>query len=67
MLINTQETKISRQFKDSKALIEHSNFMDDIFTNIEKHNPGQKIKLLIVLDDIITDSLRSKRFNPIVT
>ena len=60
MLIDTQETKISKHSKNSKAFIEHSNFMDDTFTNIEKYNPGKQLKLSIVSDDNITDMLSNK-------
>ena len=41
------------QFNDSKAFIEYSNDMDDIYENIEKDNPSKKTKMLIVFDDMI--------------
>ena len=31
--------------------------MDDIFKNIEEYNPNKKRKMLIVLDDMIVDTL----------
>ena len=41
--------------------------MDDIYKNIEYYNPNKKRKILIVFDDMITDMLSNKKFNPIVT
>ena len=38
---------------DSKAFIEHSNDMDDIYKNIEQYNPDKKHKILIIFDDMI--------------
>ena len=40
-------------FSDSKAFIEYSNDMDDIYKNIEEYNPNKKRRLLIVFDDMI--------------
>ena len=37
--------------------IEYSNNMDDIYKNIEEYNPNKKRKILIVFDDMITESL----------
>ena len=38
---------------DSKAFIEYSNDMDDIYKNIEEPNPNKQRKILIVFYDII--------------
>ena len=44
--------------------------MDDIYKNIEEYNPNKKRKILIVFDDMITDSnkkmLSNKKINAIV-
>ena len=40
--------------------------MDDIYKNIEDHNPNKKPKILIVFDDMIADMLNDKKVNPIV-
>ena len=53
-------------FNDSKALIENSNDMVDIYQNIEKYNPSKKRKILIVFDDMVADMLNNK-LNKIVT
>ena len=52
---------------DSKAVMEYSNDIDDIYKNIEEYNPNKKQKMLIVFDDMIADMLRNKKVNPIVT
>ena len=51
MLINKREHKTSglKHFNDSKAFIEYSNDMDDIYKNIEEYNQNKKRKILIVL------------------
>ena len=67
MLINKRESTGLNYLNESKALIEYSNDMDDIYKNIEEHNPSKKRKILIVFDDIIADILSSKKLNPIVT
>ena len=41
--------------------------MDDIYVNIEIHNPNKERKILILFDDAITDMLRNKKLSPIVT
>ena len=40
--------------------------MDDIYKNIEEHNPNTKRKILILFDDMIADMLSNKKRNPIV-
>ena len=51
----------------SKAFIECSNDMDDIYKNIEGCNPNKKRKILIIFDDMIADMLSNKKLNPMVT
>ena len=51
----------------SKAFIEYSNYMDNIYKNIEEYKPNKKSKILIVSDDMIADILSNKNLNPIVT
>ena len=52
---------------NSKAFIEYSNDMDDVYKNIEEYNPNKKRKILIVFDDMIADMVFNKKLNPIVT
>ena len=39
--------------------------MDDVYSNIDDHNPSKKRKILIVFDDMIADIIANKdvRFN----
>ena len=52
---------------DSKAFIENSNDINDLYKNIEEQNPNKKRKLLVTFDDIIADMLSNKNLNSIVT
>ena len=54
-------------FKYSKAFMEYSNDMQDIYKNIEDYNPGKKRKILIVFDGMIADMINNKKLNPVVT
>ena len=67
LLINKRETTQLKYFNDSKAFIEYSNYMDDIYKNIEEYNPSKKTKRMIVFHDMIVDMFSNKNFNPIVT
>ena len=67
LLINKLENTGLRHFNDSKAFIEYSNDIDDIYKNIEEYNLDKKRKILVVFDDMIADILKNKKFNPIVT
>ena len=48
-LINNRENAGIKHLNDSKAFIECSNAMDDIYKNINNYNPNRKIEILIVL------------------
>ena len=67
LLINKRKSTGLKYFKDSKAFIEPSNDMEDIYKNIEDYNPNKKRKILIAFDDMITDMRSNKKLNPIVT
>ena len=56
-----------KYFNDSKAFIEYSNDMDDIYKDIEEYNPNKKWKMLIVFDHMIVNMLGNKKLNPKVT
>ena len=66
-LIKKREDVGTKHFNDSKAFIEYSNNMDDIYKNIEEYNPNKKRKILIVFDDMTADMLSDKKLNPIIT
>ena len=57
----------TKHCNDSKAFIEYSNNVNDIYKNIEDYNANKKQKILIVFDDMIADMLSNKKLNPIVT
>ena len=48
-LINKREKVGLNHFNDPKAFIEYSNYMQDVYKNIEDYNPIKKRKILIVL------------------
>ena len=38
--------------------------MDDVYKNIDEHNPNKKLKILIVFDDMAADVLSKRNFSP---
>ena len=67
LLINKRESTGLKYLSDSKAFIEGSNAMDDIYQNIEEYNPNKKQKIIIAFHDMIADMLSNNKANPIVT
>ena len=67
LLINKSESTGSKYSNDSKAFIEYSNDMDDIYRNIKEYNTNKKQKILIIFDDVIACMRSNKKLNPIVT
>ena len=61
MLINKRECTGLKYFNDSKAFVEYSNSMDDIYKNTEEYNSKKKRKILVVFDDIFADMLCDKK------
>ena len=66
-LINKCEQVGLDHFNDSKAFMEYSNDMQDVYKNIEEYNLGKKYKVLTVFDDMIADIIINKKPNPVVT
>ena len=66
-IINKRDSTGLKHFNDSKAFIEYSNDMYDIYKNIEGYNPNKKRKILIPFDDMTANMLSNKKINPIVT
>ena len=58
--IDKTENTGLKHFNDSKAFIEYSNDMDDIYKNTEEYNLNKKCKMLIVFDDMIAAILINK-------
>ena len=67
LLINKRESAGLRYLNGSKAFIEYSNDMSDIYQNIEEYNRNKKSKILIVFDDVMADTLINKKFIPIIS
>ena len=59
-LLRDEKVGCLKDFNDSKAFIQYSNDMDDIYKNIEKNNPNTKRKILIVFGYVIVISLVMK-------
>ena len=55
-----------KHLNDSKAFIEYSQCMDDVYNNIDNYNPSRKREMLIVFDDMIADIMTSKIFQAII-
>ena len=61
MLINGSEKVGIKKSKNPKALfIDYSQTNDDVYENLENHNPTKKRRGLIVLDDMIADMESNK-------
>ena len=52
LLINKRQDVGLKHYNDSKAFIEYSNDMDDIFQTIEEYNPNKERKISIVNEDM---------------
>ena len=52
---------------DSKAFIEYSDDVEDIYKSIEEYNPNKKCETLIVFDHMVADMFNNKKLNPVVT
>ena len=62
MLVKKGESTGLKHFNDSKAFIEYSHDMDNIYKNIEEYNSNQKRKkMLIVFDNMINDMPNKKK------
>ena len=56
-----------RTLNDSKAFIEYSNDMRNVYKNIDEYNIDKERKILIVFDDMIADMINNNKLNSIVT
>ena len=66
-LINKRERVGINYLNDSKAFIEYSNDMHDVYKNIDNYNPDKENKILTVFDDMIADMINNKKLNSVVT
>ena len=65
-LIKNLENAGIKHLNDSKAFIDYSNTMDDVYENIDDYNLNRKRKTLIVFDDMIADIMTNKKFQSII-
>ena len=65
-LINKREQAGMKNLNDPHAFIEYSDDMDDVLDNIKNYNKNRDKKVLIVLDDMIADIMRNKKFKAII-
>ena len=65
-LIKNLENAGIKHLNDSKAFIDYSNTMDDVYENIDDYNLNKKRKTLIVFDDMIADIMTNKKFQSII-
>ena len=65
-LIKNRENVGIEHLNDSKAFIECSNTMDDIYENINNYNPNIRRKILVVFDDMIAGIMTNKRFQSLI-
>ena len=65
-LIRNRENAGIKHLNDSKAFIECSNTMDDVYENIDNYNLKRKRKILIAFDDMIADIMTNKKFQSII-
>ena len=66
-LINRREGVGIDHLNGPKAFIEYSNYMRDIYKNIDEYNLDKDNKNLIVFDDMIADVINNKKLNSIAT
>ena len=65
-MIKNRENAGIKHLNDSKAFIECSNTMNDVYENIDNYNPNRRRKTLIVFDDIIADIKTNNKFQSII-
>ena len=46
--------------------MEYSNYMQDVYKNINEYNLGKKRKILMYFDDLIADMTNNKKLNSAV-
>ena len=65
-LVKNRENIGIKHLNDSKAFIECSYTMNDVYENIDDYNPNRKRKILIAFDDMIADIMTNKKFQPLI-
>ena len=65
-MITKREDVGIKHLNDSKAFIEYSQYMNDVYNNIDCFDQSRKRKNLIVFDDMIADIMSNKKFQYII-
>ena len=65
-LIKKREDTGIKHLNNPKTFIECSNTMDDVYENINDHNPIRKRKNFIAFDDMVADIMTNKKFQVII-
>ena len=65
-LIRNPENAGIKHSNDSKAFIECSNTMNDVYEKSDNYNPNRKRKILIVFDDMIADIMTNKKIQSLI-
>ena len=65
-LIKNRENAGIKHLTESKAFVDCSNTMDDVYENVDDHNLNRKRKVLIVFDDMVADIMANKKFQSII-
>ena len=55
MLIKGREKVLIENLKNPKVFVDNSQTVNDVYENLEDHNPTKKKRVLIVFDDMIAD------------
>ena len=65
-LIKKREDAGTKHLNDPEAFTECYNTMDDIYEDIDEHNPSRERKIFIMFDDMIADIMKNKKFQAII-
>ena len=65
-LIRNRENAGIKHLNDSKAFIECSNTINDVYENFDNYNLNRRRKIFIFFDDIIADIKTNKKFQSII-
>ena len=65
-LIQNRKNAGIKHLNDSKAFMECSNTMNDVYENIDLYNANRRRKIVIVFDDMIADIMTNKKFQSII-
>ena len=66
-LLTEEKKQELRNEKNPKGFIEYSQTNEDVFENLEDHNPMKNRKVLILFDNVIVDMESNKELSPVVT